>query len=298
MIFKDYYKILEINSPQVTTEQIKAAYREQAKKYHPDVNIGNTFSEERFKDINEAYNVLSNKETKRKYDRMWNSKVGKRQKKKNREKLTIKQQIWQMFFGTIGKVEKKKKENKESVRGEDIETQISVSIEEAFFGAEKKLTFRTVDGKTRTFQIKIPAGIRNQEKIRLIGQGKNGKNGGRNGDLFIKIDIQDSKEYKLKGYDLVKVVPLSPWEAALGTKLKIKTIEDEITVIIPEGTQTDQKIKISNKGYKRQGERGDLLLQIKIRIPETLSKEEKDLFKQLEKVSKYQPRMVNIKQKY
>ena len=294
MIFKDYYKILEINSPQVTMEQIKAAYREQAKKYHPDVNVGNAFSEERFKDINEAYKVLSNKDTKRKYDRMWNSRIGKKIKKKNKEKLTIWQQICKMFFGTIEKVEKKKN-NKELIKGEDIETEIEVSIEEAFFGVEKKLTFRTIDGKSRTFQIKIPAGIRNQEKIRLVGQGKNGKNGGKNGDLFIRIHIQDSKEYKLKGYDLIKVVPLSPWEAALGTKMKVKTIDDEITVIIPEGTQTDQKIKIPNKGYKKQGQRGDLLLQIKIKVPEILSKEEKDLFKKLEKVSQYKPRLINIK---
>lgn len=294
MIFKDYYKILEINSPQVTMEQIKTAYREQAKKYHPDVNVGDAFSEERFKDINEAYKILSNKESKRKYDRMWNNRVGKKNKKRNQPKLTLWQQICQIFFGTIGKVEKKVN-RKESVRGEDIETQIDVSIEEAFFGAEKTLTFRTVDGKNRTFQIRIPAGIRNEEKMRLIGQGKMGKNGGKNGDLFIKINILDSKEYKLKGYDLIKIIPLTPWEAALGTKLKVKAIDDEITVIIPEGTQTDQKIKIPNKGYKKQGQRGDLLLQIKIKIPETLSTEEKDLFTQLGKISRYQPRLVNIK---
>lgn len=290
MIFKDYYKILEINSPQVTMEQIKTAYREQAKKYHPDVNVGNAFSEERFKDINEAYKILSNKETKRKYDRMWNSRVGKKIKKKNKPKLTLWQQICQMFFGTTGKVEKVKTK-KQSMRGEDIETQITISIEEAFFGVEKKLTFRTVDGKNRTFQIKIPAGIRSEEKIRLVGQGKNGKGGGKNGDLFIKVIIQDSKEYKLKGYDLIKLLPLTPWEAALGTKIKVKTMEDEITVVIPEAAQTDQKIKIPNKGYKKQGQRGDLLLQIKIKIPETLTEEEKSLFQQLKEVSTYQPRV-------
>jgi len=287
MIFKDYYKILEINSPQVTMEQIKAAYREQAKKYHPDVNVGNAFSEERFKDINEAYKVLSNKETKRKYDRMWNSRVGKKIKKKQKQKLTFKQQICQMFFGTFGKMELAKTK-KESVRGEDIETQIAISIEEAFFGVEKKLTFRTIDGKSRTFQIKIPAGIQDEEKIRLVGQGKNGKNGGKNGDLLIKVNIQDSKEYKLKGYDIIKMLPLTPWEAVLGTKLKVKTIEDEITVVIPEGTQTDQKIKIPNKGYKRQGKRGDLLLQVKIKIPETVTAEEKALFQQLKEITSAQ----------
>lgn len=195
MIFKDYYKILGLEDNKVTMEDIKQSYREQAKKYHPDVNIG---YEERFKDINEAYQVLSKASSKRKYDRMWNTHIGRKRKKENYEeskrgKDALFSDFFNMFFGDI-KGEKEEKENakkqnkkKEATKGENIETEVPISIMEAFYGMNKKISLRTIDGKMKTFDIKVPAGIRNGEKIRLIGQGKQGKNGGKNGDLFIKI---------------------------------------------------------------------------------------------------------------
>ena len=295
MIFKDYYKILGLNSNKVTNEEIKIAYREQAKKYHPDVNVGNKNAEERFKDINEAYKVLSDIQAKRRYDRMWNSNIGKKKKyeESKRETGSVFSDFFNIFFGTtINKLEKnKEKESKVAIKGENIETQIDISIEEGFYGAEKKISLRTTSGKMKTFSVKIPRGIRNHEKIRLLGQGKKGQNGGKNGDLLIGVNILDSKKYKLKGYDMYTNLYLTPWEAALGTKVDIKTIDEEISMIIPQGAETGETFKLEKKGYfNGQGERGNLFAEVKIMIPKKMSIEEQKLFEKLNTISKFNPR--------
>ena len=229
MIFRDYYRILELDTSRVSSEQIKTAYRDLAKKYHPDVNVGNTRAEERFKDINEAYRVLSDKASKKKYDRMWNARVGNKKKNKNAviddDEDSIFSEFFTMFFGnrkeTKEEKEIKQKYKKTATKGENIETEISITIEEAFYGVEKRISLRTVDGSMKTFTVKVPEGIRNKEKIRLIGQGKAGQNGGNNGDLFIKVNIQDTNKFKIRGSDIHVDVPISPWEAALGARINV-----------------------------------------------------------------------------
>lgn len=300
MIFKDYYKILGLPNSNVTTEQIKQAYREQAKKYHPDINTTSNFSEERFKDINEAYKTLSNTSTRRKYDRMWNSRIGKKQKNRGqakKEKKSAFAEFFQMFFGEI-KNNKAKSEDinggKAPIKGENIETEITVSIFDAFYGVEKKLALRAVNGKMREFNIKIPAGIRNEEKIRLMGQGKPGENGGKAGDLLVRIHIENDKKFTLNGVDLIKNLYVTPWEAALGTKLNISSIDEEILLYIPQGTQCGESLKLKEKGYlDGKGGRGDLIINIQIMNPTDITEEEKKLFEQLKKISKYNPREIH-----
>ncbi len=299
MIFKDYYKILGLPNSNVTTEQIKQAYREQAKKYHPDINTTSNFSEERFKDINEAYKTLSNTSTRRKYDRMWNSRIGKKQKNRGqakKEKKSAFAEFFQMFFGEI-KNNKAKSEDinggKAPIKGENIETEITVSIFDAFYGVEKKLALRAVNGKMREFNIKIPAGIRNEEKIRLMGQGKPGENGGKAGDLLVRIHIENDKKFTLNGVDLIKNLYVTPWEAALGTKLNISSIDEEILLYIPQGTQCGESLRLKEKGYlDGKGGRGDLIINIQIMNPTDITEEEKKLFEQLKKISKYNPREI------
>ena len=291
MIFKDYYKILSLETNRVSSEQIKNAYRLAAKKYHPDVNIQDKLSEEKIKDVNEAYRVLSNPSTKRKYDRMWVSNVGrKKYEEANRSSGSVFSDFFNMFFGA--KQEEQNKENKKiAIKGENIETGIDVELKECFYGQEKKISLRTVDGKMKVFTIKIPAGIRNGEKIRLLGQGKEGTNGGKNGDLFIKVNVLDSNKFKLKGNDLYTNLYLTPWEAALGTRTKINAIDEETQVYVPEGIQTGETIKIPGKGYKDgKGGRGDLIAEVKVMVPKKLSQEERDLFETLNKVSVFNPR--------
>lgn len=300
MIFKDYYKILGLPNSNVTTEQIKQAYREQAKKYHPDINTTSNFSEERFKDINEAYKTLSNTSTRRKYDKMWNSRIGKKQKNRGqakKEKKSAFAEFFQMVFGEI-KNNKAKSEDinggKAPIKGENIETEITVSIFDAFYGVEKKLALRAVNGKMREFNIKIPAGIRNEEKIRLMGQGKPGENGGKAGDLLVRIHIENDKKFTLNGVDLIKNLYVTPWEAALGTKLNISSIDEEILLYIPQGTQCGESLKLKEKGYlDGKGGRGDLIINIQIMNPTDITEEEKKLFEQLKKISKYNPREIH-----
>lgn len=295
MKVKDYYKILELENNKVTTEQIKNAYRKQAKKYHPDVNVGNKVAEERIKDINEAYRVLSNPSSKRKYDRTWNYNIGSKQKKtKQKTSGEVVGEFFGMFFGNDEIKEELAQSKIPAVKGENIETEINITIEDGFYGVEKKIALKDLEGKDKTITVKVPEGIQNGEKIRLIGQGKEGKNGGKNGDLYIKINIEDGKKYKLSGSDLYTTVPISPWEAALGTKAKVNSIDDTKTQIyIPNGIQSGEIIEIPRKGYKNpNGERGNLIAQIKIVVPDKLTKEEIDMFKRLKEISKFNPRRV------
>ena len=286
MIYKDYYKILGLETSRVTIDEIKTAYRTAAKKYHPDLNVGDNLAEERIKDINEAYRVLSTPAQKRKFDREWNSKNNVKQYQKIKGK-----NIFKMFLGDIDETEKEIKEKKNPTRGEDIETEINVSLDEAFYGAEKKISLRTIEGKMKTFSVKIPEGIRNGEKIRLMGQGKQGQNGGKNGDLFIKINIEENKVFKVFGSDLHTDLLITPWEAALGARVNIKTIDDETKVYIPQGIQSGEKIKIPNKGYKNSnGTRGDLVAEVKIMVPKKLELDEKEMFEKLKEMSRFNPR--------
>lgn len=295
MKFKDYYKILELENSKVTIEQIKSAYRKQAKKYHPDVNVGNKLSEERIKDINEAYRILSDSTSKRKYDRTWNYNVGNKIKKSRQKTSGEKaEDIFNMFFGNNQIKEEISQSKLPQIKGENIETEINISIEDGYFGIDKKIALKDIEGNSKTINIKVPEGIHDGEKLRLIGQGKQGKNGGKNGDLYIKINIEDGKKYKLRGNDLYTVTPITPWEAALGTKAKVTSIDDTKTQIyIPNGVQSGEIIEIPEKGYKTaQGERGKLITEIKIVVPEKLSKEEKEMFKKLKEISKFNPRRV------
>ena len=295
MKIKDYYKILELENNKVTIEQIKSAYRKQAKKYHPDVNVGNKIAEERIKDINEAYRVLSNPSSKRKYDRTWSYNIGYKQKRaKQKSSGEVASEFFGMFFGNNEIKEEIAQSQIPPVKGENIETEINIAIEDGFYGTEKKVVLNNLEGKPKTIEVKIPKGIQNGQTIRLIGQGKAGKNGGKNGDLYIKINLEDGKKYKLSGNDLYTVVPISPWEAALGAKAKVNSIDDSKTAIfIPSGVQSGEVIEIPQKGYvTADGQRGNLIAQIKIVVPEKLTKEETEMFKKLKEISKFNPRRV------
>ena len=291
MVFKNYYKILELETSKVSIDEIKDAYRKAAKKYHPDLNVGDELSEERIKDINEAYRVLSVPASKRKYDRVWNSKFAK-----GKKAFSGKEEKGALLNMLLGKVPVEKEntrtiKRKPQVKGENIETEINASIDEAFYGLEKKISLRNIDGKVKTYTVAIPEGLRNEEKIRLIGQGKPGKNGGKNGDLFIKINIEDSSKFRLRGNDIYTDLVITPWEAALGARVNMDSIDEEVKVYIPQGIQSGEKIRIQGKGYKTgKGTRGDLIGEVKINVPKKLSETEMKLFSKLSEISKFNPR--------
>lgn len=297
MIFKDYYKILELKTNRVSSEQIKNAYRLAVKKNHPDLNVQDRLAEEKIKDINEAYKILSDANSKRKYDRIWtrnsNFLKQKQYKEEKQKSNSAFGDFFSMFFGTIEgtKEGKTNKLEKTPTKGENIETSIDVNIEEVYYGLDKKISLKTPDGNLKVFTVSIPAGIHNGEKIRLIGQGKEGLDGGKNGDLFLKINIKDNEKFRLKGNDLHTDLYLTPWEAALGTKTTVYSIDEATSIHIPEGIETGEILKIPGKGYKDgNGLRGDLFAKVHIMVPKQLSNEEKKLFKKLSTVSSFNPR--------
>lgn len=285
MVFKDYYKILGFNTNKVTTDEIKNAYREQAKKFHPDINGADIKAEEIFKDVNEAYKTLSNSKLRRRYDFNWYRYVGrKKNKEQKEEKKSFKDIILNMFFGNIPK--KKRKEALIPKYGEDIVTQINVSLEEAFFGANKKLTLRNIKGKEVSFGIKIPAGVQENDKIRIVGKGKSGQNGGKNGDLLVFIHIKENKKIKLIGQDLIYEMPLNTWEAALGTTKNITVFREKLKVIIPSLISSGDRLVINEKGYKKMdGTRGKLIIIAKLILPKKMSDEEKELYRKIKELN-------------
>lgn len=289
MAYKNYYKILNLETSHVSIEEIKVAYRQAAKKYHPDLNVGDKLAEEKIKDINEAYRTLSVPASKRKYDRIWNSHFGRSEKAFSGK--GEKASIINMFIGNTQSEEGKLNITKGIAKGENIETEIGISIQEAFYGKEKMISLKNMEGKIKNIVVAIPQGIKNGEKIRLIGQGKPGENGGKSGDLLIKINIEDSKPFKLKGNDLYTDLLLTPWEAALGARTNVNSIDEETKIYIPQGIQSGERIKIPGKGYKDgNGMRGDLIAEIKVVVPKNLTEQERKMFEKLNEISKFNPR--------
>ena len=288
MIFKDYYKILGLNTNRVTAQEIKNAYKEQAKKYHPDLNGGNRKFEERFKDINESYKVLSDPTAKRKYDRIWYSNIGRKNKVGRKIPTSSKEALVGMFFGTT---EAPKINKEKAIKGENVSTEITISVEDAFLGVNKTIGLKTVSGNVKKYKVEIPAGIQNNQKIRLSGLGKKSKSGGQNGDLIVKVKIEDTSKFKLQGKDIKTELPLTPWEAGLSKKITFDSIDGEVTIFIPAGTQSGEKIVLEGKGYPDiSGKRGNLVLETKIMVPKNLTDEQKVYFKKMEKLVNFNPR--------
>ena len=288
MSFKDYYNILALSSNKVTIDEIKLAYREQAKKYHPDMHVGDNSSEEKFKEINEAYKILSDPKSRKRYDRNWfiYTERKKRLQNKDREvKKSFKEKIIDILFGMTTSKAQTAKKSKEPINGENIETEVEVSVLEAFNGTSKKLKLLAVDGKTKTFNLNIPAGIQNGDKIRFVGQGKPGKNNGDRGDLLVKVKITDTKDFKLVGADIYKEISITPWQAALGTKLNIEAIDGEITLVIPKGTESGERFTIKGKGYKfGRGNRGNFYIITKIVVPKKLTEKQLKVYNELKEI--------------
>lgn len=300
MKYKNYYKILGLSSDKATDEDIKSSYRKLAKQYHPDINPGDALAAENFKNINEAYQVLGNEESKKKYDRVHFAYKLKDGLSFSNIKEAFNNEngfsdFFEMFVGkndknVVTNLDKKNKKNI-PIPGEDVESEIDATLEEVFWGEEKKIAFKTTDGKMKTITIKLPQGIRNGGKIRIAEQGKLGKNGGAQGDLYIKVNIAQHEKYKLDGANLIVELPLTPWEAALGCNIEVESIDSKVLITIPAGIQSGEKLRIASHGYyDGYGLRGDLLAEIKIVVPKQLTKEETQLYKQLKNISCFSPR--------
>ena len=175
-------------------------------------------------------------------------------------------------------------------KGEDLEVEHRISLEEAFNGGKSIVEIKTLANKIRELEIDIPAGIRTGEKIRVLGKGNPGTAGSPPGDLYIRIVIKEHEKFVLRGIDLQTDLLITPWEAVLGGRAVITTIDGNLDVGIPAGIQTGNKLRIKGKGYINKAGRGDLLANIKIVMPEEISYEEKKLYEKLAEVSNFKPR--------
>jgi curved DNA-binding protein len=296
--YRDYYEILGVNKS-VSQDEIKKAFRKLAKKHHPDVNPNNKTSEEKFKEINEAYEVLGDSEKRKKYDDLANDvkfqngydfdpaqagydNVRYEHKSTSENDFS---DFFNAFFGgstsNMDDILRRGTSGGRSVRsfaqdGGDIEADINITIIEAFHGYEKKVSIKS-NASEKTVLFKIPAGIKVGEKIKLSGLGEAGINGGRNGDLFMKINFIEDGKFRVNGLDLETTLDILPWDAGLGSEITVKTIDGKILVKTPVGIQTDGKIRIVGKGYRdTHGRRGDLYIRVRIVNPRVLSGELKD----------------------
>ena len=299
MKYKNYYEILEVNRKS-SDQDIKLNFRRLAKEYHPDKNKEEG-AEEKFKDINEAYAVLTDPERRRKYDRQvakYGYGFANFESGLSDVKYEFKsgQNVFNDLLNQI--LGFKKDSNSESddensdkkqkpIKGTDIVTHLDVTLEEGFFGAEKKIAIKAYKTGMKTFSVKVPVGIKNGDKIRLAALGNTGKNGGKNGDLIIHVKLLDNEEFKVEGSDFIKEIDITPAVAALGGKYKLQVMDEKLFVSLPKHLRDGEVITVPNKGYiTEDGDRGDLNLKVHIDLPEDISEREEKLYEQLLKLER------------
>lgn len=300
MKYKNYYAILEVNRKS-SDQDIKLNFRRLAKEYHPDKNK-ETGAEEKFKDINEAYAVLMDAEKRRKYDRQvakYGYGFANLEEGLSNVKFTPGTNVFNDLLNQIlgfkretttsdnpddiDSVERKQK----PIKGTDIITHLDVTLEEGFFGAEKKIAIKAYKTGMKTFSVKVPVGIKSGDKIRLAALGNPGKNGGKNGDLIIHVKLLENEEFKLSGADFVKEIDITPAVAALGGKYKLQVMDEKLFVSLPKHLRDGEIVTVPNKGYiKEDGQRGDLNLKVHIDLPEDISEREEKLYEQLLKIER------------
>ncbi|MCA9991373.1 MAG: J domain-containing protein [Anaerolineales bacterium] len=303
MEFKDYYRILGVDK-KADEKEIKRAYRKLARQYHPDKNPNNKAAEEKFKEINEAYEVLGTPENREKYDQLgsnfrqyqqmggqpsgfdfsqWQTRPGTSyQTNINPEDLSSFSEFFSAIFGNMGQGGMGAQAR--SAPGRDIEHHVTISLEEAYYGTTRILQ---VDGER--FTARIPAGAQTGSKLRLRGKGQKGPAG--SGDLFLIIRVEPDKLFKREGVNLKVEVSVDLLTAVLGGKASVPTLNGPVNLTIPAGTQGGRRFRLRGKGMpnpQAKGEYGDLLVHINISVPQQLSPAERQLYEQLAALRKTQ----------
>jgi len=312
---RDFYEILGVPRT-ATQDEIQRAYRKLARQHHPDVNK-DPGTEDRFKDISEAYDVLSDPQTRRRYDafgpdfRQVPEDLDPEAFRRSRAGAAAAggfgsgQARGPGGFGGFGtgQGEDLGGINIEDllggifggrgfgpIRGADQETELELTVEEAFEGGHRSVTLEGPDGR-RTLDVRIPAGVTNGQRIRLAGQGGRGSEGAPNGDLYFVARIAPHPRYRVDGRDLYVDLPLAPWEAALGTSVGVETPRGEMKVKVPAGTSTGKRLRLRHHGLPHpRGGAGHLYAEVRIVVPAKLTDEERRLFEQLAQVSSFDPR--------
>jgi len=315
MADRDFYQILGVGR-NASQDEIQRAYRKLAREFHPDLN-SHPAAEERFKDVSEAYSVLSDPGTRRRYDafgadfRQVPEDVDPETWRRSRARagagasagrgpgapgggaagfgygpggadIDIEDLLGGIFGGRAGR-------GWGPVPGADQEAELPLSVEEAYRGGRKSVTLGGAG--QRTFEVNIPAGVTDGQRIRLAGQGGRGSDGGRAGDLYFIVRLLPHPVYRVQGRDLYLDLRLAPWEAALGTSVAVDTPGGEAKVKVPHGTSSGRRLRLRGRGLPNpRGKPGDLYAEAKIMVPAKPSRTERDLLEQLAAASEFDPR--------
>ena len=294
MTYIDYYKVLGITK-KATENDIKKAYRKMARKYHPDLNPGDKEAEKKFKEINEANEVLSNPENRKKYDKHgkdWKhaDEIEKAQQqqqyhrgRQQRGPGQYSEEDFSDFFGSMfGGGSAGGRGRNVQFRGQDYNAELQLELEDVYRTHKRTLT---INGKN--IRLTIPAGVRNGQVIKIKGHGGEGVNGGPKGDLHIKFSILNHSKFKRDKDNLYATIDLDLYKALLGGEVVIDTFDGKVKLKVKPETKNLTKAKLKGKGfpiYKKEGQFGDLYITYQIKIPTNLSDKEKELFKELAKL--------------
>ena len=282
MKYKNYYKILNLSGHRASEEEIKNSYRKLTKKYHPDVNPGN---EEKYLDITEAYETLSNPRLRKRYNIRYYLHFLQNGIRLTYSKDTIerfkKSEFVRIFIGEFVEDENAGKKEKSYTANPD-EVLLDLTLEEAFQGAIKQVDINLPGEDARSIKVRVPRGATKESKVLLRGEGRRDIFTGNRGDLTIVINTLPNSKYTLEGNNLTKELKIAPTEAVLGAERSITSIDGVYKLKIPEGVQNGDVLAIKEAGFiNKSGKRGYFLVSIKIDIPKELTKEEKELYAKL-----------------
>ena len=291
MEFKDYYKILELNNT-ASQDDVKKAYRKLARKYHPDLNPNNKEAEKKFKEINEANEVLSNAENRKKYDQYgkdWkHADAFETEKQQKQSRRNTGQQFrnddtgnfsdfFESMFGG-----QESQYNQTKFRGQDLNAELHFKLSDVYKTQKQELTINN-----KKIRITIPAGIENGQTIKISGHGSPGFNGGPNGDLYITFKIENDSQFKREGNNLYKNEGIDLYTALLGGDIVVNTFDGKVKLKVAPETQPGTTVKLKGKGfplYKKENTYGDLFITYQTKLPTQLSTEEKELFSKLKTI--------------
>jgi curved DNA-binding protein len=347
--YKDYYEILGVKRT-ASDAEIKKAFRKLAREYHPDVAKDKKKAEEKFKEINEAYEVLGDPAKRKKYDELgpnwkagadfrpppgWESFAGGRGFRGAGQGAqgyefhfggTGFSDFFEQLFGSMGRGGRTGTrgfrrqtdfaEEDFAERGRDIEGDIMVTLEEATRGSVRSVSVRhavpcehcsgtgeraghvcNICGgsghvaKTETYQVKIPSGVSEGQRLRIAGRGEAGSGGGAAGDLYLRVRLAKHPDFEVEDHNLIYEAEVAPWEAVLGTNISVPTLNGGVNIRIPSGTQNGQKLRVRGRGLpQRNGANGDLIVVTRVEVPLQVSEPERKLWEQLARESKFNPR--------
>lgn len=309
--FKDYYSTLGVPRD-ASAADIKKAFRKLARKHHPDVAADKKAAEEKFKEINEANEVLGDAEKRKKYDHLgadWQSShrgsSGPRGtayadgQEYNFGGTGFSDFFEQIFSGASRQGSHPNHHGARKMQGNDVEGDILVTLEEVMNGDIRAISLqitnpRTGKSETRSFQVRIPLGVASGKRIRVLGQGEPGSGGAAAGDLYLKVRHAAHPDFHTEGSDLYHDLDLSPWEAVLGTELTVPTLDGPIKLRVPAGSENGHQLRVRGRGLPKgkTGERGDFHATLTVHLPTHLTSEEREHWEELRSISKFNPRSV------